>query len=150
MERKTNPAAPASSDLLGAVRRLYAAMNRFDHRSASELGIHPSDLRCLNALEHGGRTPSALGHELDLSSGSMTALLDRLERAGFVHRERAPGDRRSVLVAIRPEAYRRIAAIYEKLGASIESGELGTSPQRSRAAVRALKALADAFDTSER
>jgi DNA-binding MarR family transcriptional regulator len=136
------------SQLLHAVRKLYAAMNRFDHKVSASLRIHPSDLRCVNALEQGERTPSDLATELGLTSGSMTALLDRLERAGFVHRQRAPVDRRSVLVHLLPRARQRIGRIYAELGMAIQASGLQQSPQRQKAAVHAIQTLAEAFDQS--
>ena len=49
-------------------------------------------------------TPSRLAELSGLTSGAVTGVLDRLERAGFVRRESDPTDRRSLLVRIDPES----------------------------------------------
>jgi DNA-binding MarR family transcriptional regulator len=67
-------------------RRLSVTTTEFD--SVLELGLR------------GGLTPGELGERLSLSSGSVTALLDRLERLGWANRERHPDDRRKVLVRL--------------------------------------------------
>lgn len=133
-------------ETLQAVRRLYAAMNRFDQQASSVIGVHPSDLRCINALERGGRSPSELATELGLTSGSMTALLDRLERAGFVLRERSKNDRRQYTIRLQPAFYARAEGVYAALGAAI-SRRLRRLGAEERMRLRdGLLLLAEAFD----
>jgi DNA-binding MarR family transcriptional regulator len=50
----------------------------------------------------------------------VTGVLDRLERAGLVHRERVSGDRRKVLVAPNPDAVDRLAPIYAGQAAMLQ------------------------------
>jgi DNA-binding MarR family transcriptional regulator len=49
---------------------------------------------------HGTMTPSELGRESGLASGTVTGVLDRLEELGFVQRQRHPSDRRKVVVVL--------------------------------------------------
>jgi DNA-binding MarR family transcriptional regulator len=66
---------------------------------AEYLGINRTDLRCMDVLlEQGEATPGYLAHALGLTSGSVTAMLDRLEKLGYVERRPDPGDRRRVMV----------------------------------------------------
>jgi DNA-binding MarR family transcriptional regulator len=72
---------------------------------AERLGINVSDLECLTlarAAEHGGVTAGDLATATHLTSGAITGVIDRLERAGLVRRDRDAGDRRKVIV--RPTA----------------------------------------------
>jgi DNA-binding MarR family transcriptional regulator len=72
---------------------------------ASGAGIRPADLDALEHLEAAGPlTQRQLGDRLSLTSGAITMLVDRLERAGWVQRRQHPGDRRSVLVELSPQA----------------------------------------------
>jgi DNA-binding MarR family transcriptional regulator len=68
---------------------------------ARSAGLSQADLHALEHIEAaGGLTPRDLQGRTGLSSGSVTALVDRLERAGWVVRSPNPADRRSVLVKL--------------------------------------------------
>ncbi len=72
-------------------------------------GLGRTDVRAIVAIMDAARTGSALtagalGSAVDLSSASVTALVDRLERAGHVHRVRDPQDRRRVVLEISDSA----------------------------------------------
>lgn len=68
-------------------------------RSVKETGLCLSDFGVLEALLHKGPLPiSALGRKVLISSGSMTAAVDRLERGGFVERAATSADRRARIV----------------------------------------------------
>jgi DNA-binding MarR family transcriptional regulator len=63
----------------------------------------------------GSATPGQLATELGLTTGSVTAMLDRLARLGYLTRRPDPGDRRKVTVVPTPEAQRRAGALYGPL-----------------------------------
>ena len=70
------------------------------------VGISRSDYDALEALdEHGSLTPSELGALLTLTSGAVTALIDRLEKLGWASRNRHPDDRRKVIVTLTQNAW---------------------------------------------
>lgn len=78
-----------------------AAVDDFDREMARILRVNPTDLRCLEILTtepESEVTPRALARRLNLTTGSVTTMLDRLERVGYITRERHPSDRRQVLV----------------------------------------------------
>lgn len=86
--------------ILGSVRRLIASSILFNHEVAEKLGLGPSDGQFMTLLElHGPLTPGRLAELSGLSTGTVTGVIDRLERAGFVRRDRAPDDRRKVIVS---------------------------------------------------
>jgi DNA-binding MarR family transcriptional regulator len=70
------------------------------------LGINRTDARCLDILDqHGSMSAGDLAEASRLSTGAITAVIDRLERAGLARRVDDPKDRRRVLVEPTPEAY---------------------------------------------
>jgi DNA-binding MarR family transcriptional regulator len=87
------------------------------------LGINRSDSRCLDILDQRGQmTAGALAQESGLSTGAITAVIDRLEKAGYAQRFADPGDRRRVLVELTDKA--RAAGFELMAGPMIEAGEL--------------------------
>jgi DNA-binding transcriptional ArsR family regulator len=89
------------SEFLLAVRRAGSVMQLLGAASAERIGINVTDLNCLNILALGGRmTAGDLAKQTGLTTASITGVLDRLEEAGFVRRERDPDDRRRVIVRL--------------------------------------------------
>jgi DNA-binding transcriptional ArsR family regulator len=89
------------SEFLLAVRRAGSVMQLLGAASAERIGINVTDLNCLNILALGGRmTAGELARRTGLTTASITGVLDRLEEAGFVRRERDPDDRRRVIVRL--------------------------------------------------
>ena len=104
-------------ELFRELRLEQEAVQAFDEAAAAALGVNLTDLRCLGILERSGPTPaSELAHATGLTTGSVTALIDRLERAGYVRRERDLVDRRRVFVTLTEEAAAAIAEIWGPLG----------------------------------
>ncbi len=91
----------------GLLRGRRAGLQRDRMRTAlsRRAGIGATDLDALEHLEADGPlTQRDLGERLSLTSGAVTMLVDRLERAGWVHRRPHPGDRRYVLIELSPRA----------------------------------------------
>ena len=103
------------------VRRQQSAYDRFHDAVAGYLKINRTDLRCLDLLDLRGRqTAGDLSDASGLSTGAVTAMIDRLERAGYVRRVRDPGDRRRVLVEPTELAGKYAAEVYAPLAAQAE------------------------------
>lgn len=103
--------------LFDELRAEQEVVQAFDEAAAERLGVHLTDLRCLGILERKGPIPATeLGVETGLTSGSVTALIDRLERAGYVRRVRDERDRRRVFVELTERAVKAIAEIWGPLG----------------------------------
>ncbi|MFC8392883.1 MULTISPECIES: MarR family winged helix-turn-helix transcriptional regulator [unclassified Streptomyces] len=102
------------SPVMGLVHSLRAVTVEFDllgAEFAARHGLHPTDVRALihllDAARAGTRaTPGWLGEQLRLNSSGTTALVDRLERLGWVRRSRDTADRRRVLLEVEEEATR--------------------------------------------
>ena len=88
-----------AEDITWATRRLDIAMSRLMVALSREVGISVPEMLALEYLDADGSIgPSELARRLQMTSGAMTALVDRLAASGHVVRERHPADRRRVLV----------------------------------------------------
>jgi DNA-binding MarR family transcriptional regulator len=102
--------------VLREVRRMTAQSVLIGQAVAERVGLASSDLECLDlALLSGGATAGEFAKATGLTSGAITGVIDRLERAGYVRREKDPADRRKVIVRARPAKTRRIAPLYDSL-----------------------------------
>lgn len=101
--------------LVHMVRRIEEDIER----AARHNGLHPTDFRCIGYLHTQGQpvSPKDIIAYLSLTSGSGTALLDRLEMAGFASRVRNPKDRRSVLIVLDAQAAAEPIALFERIQA---------------------------------
>ncbi|MBF6077940.1 MarR family transcriptional regulator [Nocardia beijingensis] len=83
---------------------------------ADRLGLHVTDLRCLNLLRLGGpATAGELAARTGLTTGAVTRMIDRLLKAGYVHREHDEQDRRRVIVSVVDAKIDELAPHYEIL-----------------------------------
>jgi DNA-binding MarR family transcriptional regulator len=87
-----------------AIRSSQNTSDAFDDHVAASLGINRTDLRGLDILDQRGPISAGdLATAMHLSSGAITTLVDRLERAGYARRRRDTADRRRVLVELTPK-----------------------------------------------
>jgi DNA-binding MarR family transcriptional regulator len=96
------------------LRRTGALMQLMGTAAADKIGINATDLNCLNILSFSGHmTAGELARATGLTTASITGVVDRLEEAGFVSRERDPHDRRRVVVQINLDrAMNDVAAVF--------------------------------------
>jgi DNA-binding MarR family transcriptional regulator len=103
--------------LTGEFRAYQRATDAFDELGVKLLGVNRTDGRCLDLLnEHGRMTAGELAAQAQLTTGAITGVLDRLERAGHVRRTRDETDRRRVLVETTPAFDAWAEAVYGPLG----------------------------------
>ena len=89
------------------LRRFAMERDRWIADLCRRVGSSRSDYDALEALDaHGPLTPGELGTLLSLTSGSVTALVGRLEELGWARREPHPDDRRKVIVSLTEAASR--------------------------------------------
>ena len=98
-------------------RAHQAANDAFDEVAYEKLGINRTDGRCLDIVENNGPiTAGRLAQLSGLTTAAVTAVLDRLERAGYARRVRDPKDRRQVIVELTPLLAERGRQIWGPLG----------------------------------
>jgi DNA-binding MarR family transcriptional regulator len=82
-----------------ALRELSNQLSLLNHHVSAHIDLNDTDLDCLELINrHGPLNPSALARHAGLHPATITGILDRLERGGWVARERHPSDRRAVVV----------------------------------------------------
>ncbi len=139
--------------IMHAGRQIHEAVDTIDTIIADRLGINRTDLRCLHLLEMAPRTPGEIAARTRLTSGSVTALLDRLEAAKMIERCRSCSDRRSVMIVMPDEKIVALRALYTEIGAMIrqhfsdhDAGALAETARGLEDFARALERFGAAHD----
>ncbi len=82
-----------------SLRDLGAQLSLLNHSVGARLDLKATDLECLDLItRYGPLSPSTLARRAGLHPATMTGILDRLERGGWIDRSRDPADRRGVVV----------------------------------------------------
>ena len=116
---------PKRDELLHALtlagRRLSTATILFHQAVADRLGLNLTDHKCVDfLLMNGPLSAGDLAGMTGLTTGAITAALDRLERAGFVKREDDPEDRRRVVVRAVPRRVREMSRLFDSFSARLD------------------------------
>ena len=104
--------------LTTAFRLLQTQHARVLHHESAARGLNATDARLvffLAAADGEGVTPKQAGEYLELTTGAMTSLIDRLEKRSHIERRPNPEDRRSILLHLTPsgsEVAREIGTVY--------------------------------------
>jgi DNA-binding MarR family transcriptional regulator len=117
-----SPGRKQKKELVGElISEFRAAGNQdsaFDNLAAERLGLNRTDLHCINIIENsGGLTAGELAAEAGLTTGAVTGVIDRLERAGYARRVPDPADRRRVKLEVTPKFYARADKIWGPVAA---------------------------------
>jgi DNA-binding MarR family transcriptional regulator len=118
---RTKTRAALLQELEEAMRRSSAQGAMFAKTVADRAGISASDMDCMDFLNLEGRmTAGRLAELTGLTTGAITGVVDRLEKAGYVRRERDESDRRKVFIAVVPETAARIGRLYVPMQQSMQ------------------------------
>jgi MarR family transcriptional regulator, organic hydroperoxide resistance regulator len=99
--------------VIRCLRQFIAGSILYNQQIADRVGLRLTDMQCINVLElMGPSTPGELARFTGLTTGGVTVMLDRLEKAGYLKREPNPRDRRSVLVHLNPTKVKKMQAFY--------------------------------------
>src|SRR5271166_2899245 len=122
----------------GEFRQLATATILFHQVIADRLGMHVTDHKCAEILLRTGPiTAGELAERTGLTTGAITGVIDRLEKAGFVRRAKDPADRRRVVIEPFPER------IEEEIGPLFESLKSAMAELCSRHGSRELAVIRD-------
>ncbi|MFF7457658.1 MarR family transcriptional regulator [Kitasatospora sp. NPDC008115] len=116
MEGKPRPDATAAQALY-AMDRMIALAQFGQQDIAARLGLNVTDLTCLGFLIEAAAAGESLAagdlaERAQLTTGAVTGVLNRLEKAGYARRQADPGDRRRVRVVLETDAQSRILEVY--------------------------------------
>ena len=89
-----------------AIRAYQTSNDNFDQAIADHLGMNRTDMRCIDLIDQaGGMTAGELAKAAGLTSGAVTAVVDRLQKAGMAKRVSDPTDRRRVRIEVTPRLW---------------------------------------------
>lgn len=138
----------SARDVALAVRRLDLMMSQMHLEMSERLGLSAAELLALAHLSLDGPLgPTELTHRLHMTTGAMTAMLDRLADRGYVLRESHPVDRRRIVVRLSSEGRDRIFTQVHGMADEIVaiSGELDAAERRS--VIRYIERLSTTIGT---
>jgi DNA-binding MarR family transcriptional regulator len=106
------------------IKNTWQKLSRYYNQQLTGFDLSvPKALLLLEISPEGGENPKTLAAKLDLESSSMTGLLDRLEKKGFIERRPDPNDRRSILIFLTPQgitARENIKSLVEQLDRKVQ------------------------------
>jgi DNA-binding MarR family transcriptional regulator len=119
VKRSVKPSG--SGELAVLMRRHSTATVLFHNAMAERLGLGPSDHKCLDLmLQHEDITGSRLAAITGLTTGAITGVVNRLEKAGYVRRRPDPADGRRQRLEPVPERITEVAALFTENGPSLD------------------------------
>jgi DNA-binding MarR family transcriptional regulator len=98
-----------------SVRRHSTATVLLHHAVADRLGLGPTDHKCLDLLQERPTSGSELAARTGLTTGAITGVVARLERAGYLHREPDPWDGRRQILSAVPERLNDVAEVLQPI-----------------------------------
>jgi DNA-binding MarR family transcriptional regulator len=108
--------------LMLEIRASQNATDRYDQAVADTLGLNRTDMRCIDILDREGRlTAGRLAAQTGLTSGAVTTVIDRLEKAGHARRVRDTDDRRRIYVELTDDARHSAGRFYAEHAELAES-----------------------------
>jgi DNA-binding MarR family transcriptional regulator len=96
-------------------------------------------------MEMGPATAGALAEATGLTTGAITAMLGRLERAGLVARTKDPKDARKVLVTLLPKKHAKAAKVYAAMAHGVHQLFSGYTPNELKFLFRHTRALEEIY-----
>ncbi|MFI6095949.1 MarR family winged helix-turn-helix transcriptional regulator [Lentzea sp. NPDC051213] len=127
-------------DLSMLIRALVMESNQFLDIFSAAHELHPTDMTALNLImtARSPMTPGSLAKALNLSASATTSVLDRLERAGHVGRDRSPDDRRRVELRVFTTATALTATFFQPLAREFAAVWQDLSPEDRQVVARFL------------
>ncbi len=122
--------------------KAYQAVRQHDERSIATSGLCPSDFGTLEVLLHKGPQPvNVIGEKILLTSGSITAAVDRLERKGLVERQASATDRRVRLVNLTVTGRTLIEGIFQQHQLALDRALSGLNTAEKQTLIDLLKKM---------
>jgi DNA-binding MarR family transcriptional regulator len=104
-----------------SLRELSIQLSLLNHQVGARLNLKDVDLDCLELINrHGAMSPSALARRAGLHPATMTGILDRLERGGWIARDRDTDDRRAVIVRSKRDRNAELYRLYGGMNSAMD------------------------------
>jgi DNA-binding MarR family transcriptional regulator len=112
----------ATVEIKTALRDLSLQLALLNRQVGTRVSLKDIDLDCLDLINrHGPLTPTTLARHANLHPATLTGVLDRLERAGWITRERDPSDRRAVRVRALRDRNGELLSLYSGMNSAIDA-----------------------------
>lgn len=116
VENNANEITNSDEELVNIVRGLGTRIVLYQQRVSELLKVYSHDFTSIDLLrETGPITAGELANKVGLTTGSVTSLVDRLEKVGYVRRERHPEDRRKVIIVPQYEQKVEVQEVFSDL-----------------------------------
>jgi MarR family transcriptional regulator, organic hydroperoxide resistance regulator len=123
--------------LRNTLRQLRIELSIATRRVAAATGLNESDLDVLDVLaRYGAQSPTALARRMEIHPATMTGVLTRLEKAGWINRRRDVTDRRGVQVE--PSGFDRLTALYRDANERLDAIAADLRPETGAAILEYL------------
>ena len=142
-----SPATPSGVHLWLVLMKAHRSVRHYAARSIDVSGLGLSDFAILELLLHKGQqNVSEIGRRVDLTSGSITTAIDRLERCKLVVRGDHPTDRRVCTVRLTPAGTAEITKVFAAHTKALEEATGGLSAAERATLAKLLKKLGTTAD----
>ena len=139
----------STASIKQSLRELSIQLSLLNHQVGARLGLNDVDLDCLDLVSrHGPLSPSALAQRAGLHPATMTGILDRLERGGWVARDRDPSDRRAVVVRALRNRNAELMRLYSGMNSSMSEICAGYGDAQLEVIADFLRRTAEAGQTA--
>lgn len=144
---------PGAVGLFTRLTRVGLLVDAFQHRVFDRFGLLFVDYSVLRVLQLAGTpyrmSPTELSEVVVRSSGGMTQIVDRLERAGLVERTADPSDRRRVVVGLTRKGLRTVERVYSAYAAERERLLRELAPDEVDGIDAAVRRLLDVLSSAD-
>jgi DNA-binding MarR family transcriptional regulator len=124
--------------------RFVRALERNRENIAISNGLTPSDLRALFWIaEHASMTPKAVAEHMEMTTGAITAISNRLSDRGLLHRVAHPHDRRSIFLELTQSGHVMMRTIHLDFTRMVSEATSSLSTKELVAFESALGRVAD-------
>ena len=139
-----------SVGVLNALRQYRTAEQAMRKRTRAAMKMNENDLLALRFLMESGRrgqqvSPTALARRLEVSTASITSLLDRLERAGHVERRPSPADGRAIIVVATESSHAEVRHTLGDMHERMKAVADQLTPDEANAVVRFLSLMTESL-----
>jgi len=114
MTAESAAASPTVDDLVGALRRASVVLDEASHAAQEQLGVTRTDLGAMELLSLGRLSAGEIAEQLAVSTGTTTAIIDRLVAAGYAERLADPRDGRRTVVSMTAKGRRRFREAFRR------------------------------------
>jgi len=159
-DKKSNTTAgkPQSKDSIPPIYELMLDVKKFTRSTlllqniiAENMGLHVTDAECIDFLqEMGPSTAGDLAKATRLTTGAITNVIDRLEKAGYVKRSHHPADRRKVIVSFIPQKHATAKKQYASLANNIQTLFSGYTDSQLKFLISHTKELTEIYEKHSR